>query len=303
MIKPTTIMKYLFSCFCLLFLCVSISHAQKPITLTDDSVKFTTQYFPGIWVSIPEVKPETLETSWIKAIQKSTKSKVSKHKNELTLFGSILTDITAGNINIMSQIDNRDTVTHLFMCIETTRNTFITKTSEEYDNMRNYLTKFAKAQYIIAAKEQLSAEMDKLKKLENDLKSARKKNNRYHKNIQTSELTISKENDKISAIEKELAIMDIRIENSSTALSVMDEGEEKKVKQSELKDLQKKKSNLLKDIHSAENRISKANTTIKDKNNDIGHNDALQREMGELINQQKLVVAKFQKKLSTIEAY
>jgi peptidoglycan hydrolase CwlO-like protein len=296
-------MKRLYYFSFMLLISLSAVKAQKPITLADDSVKFGNRYFPGFWLSIPETKPSAVKTSWIKAIEKGTKTKVKVDKNEMTLFGAIITDIYDGSMNIISKTVDYDSLTKLFVSAETTRDNFIGRSSSEFDKLSKYLKKFGKEQYVKVAKDQLSAEEGKLRDLEKDLKSARKSNERFEKGIQSSKVRISEQNDKIKNINKELEILEIRIGNSSTILSTLEEGNDKKAKQSELKDLQKKKKSLLKDINSAENSISKANTSIHDNKKDIELNDDKQKELGEKIIQQKHIIDKFEKKLKTIESY
>jgi peptidoglycan hydrolase CwlO-like protein len=296
-------MKRLYYFSLMLLISLSAVKAQKPITLADDSVKFGNRYFPGFWLSIPETKPSAVKTSWIKAIEKGTKTKVKVDKNEMTLFGAIITDIYDGSMNIISKTVDYDSLTKLFVSAETTRDNFIGRSSSEFDKLSKYLKKFGKEQYVKVAKDQLSAEEGKLRDLEKDLKSARKSNERFEKGIQSAKVRISEQNDKIKNINKELEILEIRIGNSSTILSTLEEGDDKKAKQSELKDLQKKKKSLLKDINSAENSISKANTSIHDNKKDIELNDDKQKELGEKIIQQKHIIDKFEKKLKTIESY
>lgn len=289
--------------FIVFLFCIPVTKAQKPITLTEDSVKFGSRYFPGFWLTIPEAKPEVVRTNWIKAIQKGTKSKVSIDRNELTLFGAIIKDFTERSVNIMSKIEDADSSIQLFVSVESARDIYIGRTSEEFDKLSAYLNKFGKDQYIIVAKEQLSTEESALKTLEKQLKSDRKSKVKSEKSIQSAKVNITQQNDKISSINKELEMLDIRISNSSTLLSTMVDGDAKKAKKSELKDLQKKKKTLLKNINSAENSISKSNTSISDNTKNIELNDASQNELADKINKQKLSIARFQQKLKTIEAY
>lgn len=296
-------MKIYLYLFAVLLLSFSVSKAQKPITLTNDSVKFGNRYSPGFWLTIPEAKPDVVKTNWIKAIEKGTKSKVSVKNNELTLFGAILPNFTEGSVNIMSKVDTGDSLTQLFVSVETARDVFVKETSEEYDKLSSYLKKFGKDQYIIVAKDQLSAEESNLRELGKELKSARKNKDKFEKSIQSSKLNIAQQNDNITASNKELEMIDIKIDNCSTLISTMDDGDAKKTKKSELKALQKKKKSLLKSVSSSETSISKANNTIQDNTTNIELNGTTQKELTDKIIQQKLTITKFQKKLKTIEAY
>ncbi len=296
-------MKYFLYSNLFFFISISAVKAQQPITITGDSVKFGNRYFPGFWLTVPEVKQETVKASWVKAIEKGTKSKVTTDKNEMSLFGAILPDFTKGSVNIMSKIVDQDSLTMLFVSIETTRDNYIGSTSDEYAKLNKYLKKFAKDQYVISAKNQLSAEEDKLKDMEKELKTSRKSKEKFEKGIQSSEVRITEQKDNITSINKELEILEIRIGNSSATLSTMEDGDAKKAKKSELKDLQKKKKNLLKDINSTNNTIAKSKISIEDNRTDIETGMVKQKELSDNISEQKLVVAKYQRKLKNIEAY
>jgi len=296
-------MKRLIYLSLIVFISLSSAKAQKPITLNEDSVKFGNRFFPGFWLSIPEVKSADVKAAWIKTIEKGTKSKVTTERDEMTLFGAIIPDFTKGSVNIMSKIADKDTLTRLFVSVETTRDNFVGNTSEEYDKMSAFLKKFGKGQYVELAKDQLSAEELKLKDLEKELKTARKDKEKFDKGIQSSEVEIAEQNDNIKRMNMELETTDGKIDNASSALSAMDEGEAKKTKNSELKDLQKKKKGLLKDINSAQNRIAKEKTSIEDNKNNIERNAVTQQELSDKITEQKGVIARYQQKLKTIEAY
>jgi len=287
----------------ILLISFTAAKAQKPVTLAEDSVKFGNRYSPGFWLSIPEAKPEVVKTNWIKAIEKGTKSKVSTSKNEMTLFGALLPNFTENSVNILSKVEDGDSLTRLFVSVETARDIFVEKSSEEYDKLSAYLKKFGKDQYIIVAKDQLSAEESKLKELDKELKTTRKNKEKFEKTIQSSKVLITEENDNIASANKELEMVDIKIGNSSTLISTMEDGEAKKAKKSELKSLQKKKKSLLKSINSSESSISKANTSIQDNTTNIELNDETQKDLANRISDQKLTIARYQKKLKTIEAY
>lgn len=277
--------------------------AQKPVTLTPDSVKIGNTGFPGFWLGIPEVKSAAVKASWIKSIEKGTKSKVKKENNDLTIFGAIIRDVYEGSVNIMSKVVDQDSLCRLFVCVETTRNKFIGKSSPEYEKLSKYLKNFGKDQYIALAKDELSVENDKLREMEKDLKTARKSKEKYEKNIQSSKTLISESKDKINNLNKEITEVTAAIDNTATLSVSAPDPDAKKAKQSELKTLEKKKKGLLKDVHTAENNISKANTAIDDHTRDIALNDETQKAINEKIKKQTLVVNRYENKLKTIKEF
>jgi len=286
-----------------IFISLSVAKAQQPITLVADNVKLGTRYYPGFSLGIPETKAGVIKAEWIKAIEKGTKSKVYVEDDDVTLFGAILPDFYKGSINIMSKIFDQDTLTSLFVSVQTTRDNFVGVTSVEYDKLSKYLINFAKEQYIEIAKEQVSVESKKLKALEKEMKSSRKNTEKSEKGIPSYNNEILTQNDNIKNINKELEILDIKIDNAATLLSTMSDVEAKKNKSSELKDLQKNKKSLLKKVNSAQSSISKANIAIQDYSKDIELHDESQKELSDKINQQKIVLSSYQNKLKTIEAY
>jgi cytochrome oxidase Cu insertion factor (SCO1/SenC/PrrC family) len=297
------IMKHSFYFLFVFILIFTSAKAQKPITLTPDSAKIGNSRVPGFSVTIPEIKPEALKASWIKTIEKGTKSKAVVENNDITVFGAVIPNYDGGAVNIMSKATDRDSLCSLFVSFETKPDVYISKDSPEYDRLSKFLKKFAKDQYIVVAKNQLTAENDKLSELEKQLKSERKSTDKFRKNIQSAEVSIEAERDKISSYEKEIEVTNSSIESSSSVISSMDEGDGKKAKKSELKKLENKKKGLLKSINSSENKISKANTAIEDNNSNIVLKEATLKDLNERIVQQKLVVTRFETKLNTIENY
>jgi hypothetical protein len=77
----------------LLVSCFSIK-AQKPIICSEDSLKISNGLLPGISVLIPEVNYENTLASWIKVLQSGTKSNVVTDNGEMTIFGTIIKEIT-----------------------------------------------------------------------------------------------------------------------------------------------------------------------------------------------------------------
>lgn len=279
------------------------SFGQKPIKITDDSLKFGNTSCPGIWVEIPEVNIEVIRNSWVKTIEKGTKSKSIVAGNEITLFGALIKDITETPVNVFSSVNGQDSLVRLFVALELSRDVFTGINSREHEQLKSFVKQFAKDQYIKVAEDQLSVQESKLKELEKELSSARKAKEKLEKEIQSANTSISEENYKISSIKKELSVTESSLDLKSTELSTMPEGEARKAVQGEVKELQKQKKNQLKAISVAENKISRAKTVISDNNNEITKNLKVQEDLVEKIGGQEAVVSKYSDKLKTIESY
>ncbi|NTW25765.1 MAG: hypothetical protein HGA37_13800 [Lentimicrobium sp.] len=287
----------------LLLFTITAAKAQKPLTMTDDSVKFGNTMCPGVWVDIPEVSLETVRSEWKKVVEKGTKSNALVTGNEITIFGAVLKDISDVPVNIFSAVETHDSLVRLFSAVELSRDVFTKVNSKEHEQLKKALKQFAKDQYEKVAEDQLSTEETKLKDLEKELSSVKKEKEKLEKEIQSANTTISEENYKLASVKKAMEVTDADLDRKSTELSTMGDGDAKKALQSEVKDLQKAKKTQLKDIESSESKISKSNTLIEDNNKSIAENLKKQEASVEKINNQKLVVDKFTQKLKTIESY
>lgn len=284
-------------------LMMPIAGAQQPITFEDDSQTFGNVDFPGIWVAIPETNAETVMKNWEKAIQKGTKSKVSVNGMDASLFGALIKNIYDGPVNIESRIRNQDSLVLLFAGVELRRGEFAEKGTHEYDRLKTYLKDFARSEYLKVAEGQLAAEEKKLKEMEKELSKARKGKTKMEKTVQSSNNTIAAENDKISSLRKQLSVSDEQIDHISSRLSETQDAEAKKTWQSEMKAAQKKKKSQLKAINTSENRIAKAKDKIRDTKNNIDLNLGTQDQISVSVNEQKMVVLKYQNKVKTIKSY
>lgn len=287
----------------LLLICLSSANAQKPLTISDDAVKFGDTDCLGIWIDIPEVQLEKVISDWKKAIEKGTKSKALTTGNEITIFGAIITEVYEGPVNLFSLLKGQDTLVKLFVSVELKRDEFTGVDSKEHEQLKAFVKQFAKDQYVKVAKDQLSDQESKLKDLEKELSSLRKGKEKSEKDIQSANSSISQEEYKIAMVKKEMAVTEGTLDAASTELSTMADGDAKKAKQSEIKDLQKKKKDQMKDVSTSENKISKSNQEITDSNNSIKLNLEKQEVLATQINARKMEVSRFAGKLKTIESY
>lgn len=292
-----------------LLLCFSLSSAvtfsQKPITINEDSIVFTSKKFPGFLVTIPEVYFQTVQKNWIKTLQKSTKSEVTTEKDEMTIFGANIKDISETPINLYSKLTNKGSEVQLAVIIELKKDQYLEKETGEaiFLKGKNYLKTFAKEQYIDFAKDELQAEQKKLNTLKNELESLQKDKSDMQKNIQSGKTTISEESENINLKNTELNTVTAEIYTQTGQLDAMDEGETKMKKKEYIADLEKRKKKLFNAIESSKNKISKANNEIDKCNSDIPRNESKQEDIRPKIFQQESVVQKYSDKLNSIKAY
>lgn len=298
-------MKTIFSLIVWLCLTTGAAFSQKPITVTEDSIVFGTGKFPGFLVNIPEVQFQNVQKQWIKALQKSTKSTVTIDKDELTIFGTNIKEISEMPINVYSKLISKDSVIQLATIIELKKDQYLEKKTGEVELLKgkNYLSAFAKDLYIDLAKDQLAEEEKKLKELENQLESLKNDKSGLQKDIQSCKTDIITEKDNIALKNNELTSLSAEILTQNEQLNSMQEGETKTNKKEYISDLEKQKKKLLNAIESSENNINKANNKIDQCNQDIPRNETQQTELAPKIAQQEAVVRKYTDKLTAIKSY
>ena len=83
----------------------------------------------------------------------------------------------------------------------------------------------------------------------------------------------------------------------------MEAGPGREAKAAQIKELDKRKNKLQKEIQSAENKISKSKSKIDQADRALPRNEDDQQKMNEKIAAQEAVVKKFTDKLNTVKNY
>ena len=279
--------------------------AQKPILVAEDSVTYGAAKYPGIVVSIPEIKYDRAEKNWIKELQSGTKSKVVSENGEMSIFGAYMKDISPNPLNVYSKLIYQDSLVRLLVSFELKKDQYIEKSTGDTELLaaKEYLKQFAKNQYVDFVKDEVQAEDRKLKDLNNDLTSLQNEKSKMQKSIQSNRTAITTEKDNILLQNNELSKLGAEIIAQDNQLNAMEEGAAKEEKAAYLKELEKRKKKLLNDIESSENKITRANNEINDADRNIPKNDSDQEVLRGKIAQQELVLQRFTDKLNTVKAY
>jgi hypothetical protein len=296
--------------FCVL-LSVSITalKAQKPIVVSDDSLRFGKSTMPAITVTIPEVKYETALKSWTRELQSGTKSKIVTENNNMSIFGAKIKDISATPLNVYSRLSNLDTVMRLTVAFELKKDEYVSKSNseEELNKAKKYLKEFAKGEYLDVAKDQEDAEDKKLRDLQKDLSSLEREKTRLQKDIESANSTIFDENQNITVQKNELDAVSAEIVEQNKQLSAPEAADAtdavKKEKAAALKDLEKRKKKALNSIESSQAKISKANNEIDKANAEIPKNERQQYQINDKIDAQQAVYQRYADKTKRIKSY
>lgn len=83
----------------------------------------------------------------------------------------------------------------------------------------------------------------------------------------------------------------------------MDAGPGREAKAAQIKELDKRKSKLQREIQSADNKISKSKSKIDQADRALPRNDVDQQRMNERIGEQEAVVRRYMDKLNTVRNY
>ena len=279
--------------------------AQKPVLVSEDSLKIGKGRLPGLSVIIPEVNYEKTLKIWIRELESGTKSKIVTENNEMSIFGAKIKEVSPNPVNVYSKMTNLDSALKLNVSFEVKKDQYIESASGETDliKAKNYLKEFAKNQYINLAKDQADAEDKKLRDLQRELSSLEKEKSRFQKSIQSENTSIVTEKDNIAIQNNELASVSAEIIEQNKQLGSMEEGTTKKEKTDYINGLEKRRKKVQSSIESSENRINKANNEIDKANAEIPRNDKMQEQVNEKIEKQQTVYQIFENKIKNIKTY
>lgn len=286
------------------FSCLWIK-AQKPISVTEDSLSFGKGTLPCLTLSIPEVNYENTMKSWKNELQSGTKSKIVKEGNEMTIFGAKIKDISPNPINVYSKMSGLESMVKLSVAFEVKKDQYIERNTNEtdVDKAKTYLKSFAKEQYLELAKDQSDAEDKKLHDLQKELSSLEREKSRLQKYIEASNTIVFNEKQNLTIQQNELSSVSGEMVAQNKQLSSPEDDEVKKEKTDYINSLEKRKNKAESGIESSQEKINKANNEIDKANNEIAENDKKQQELNEKIQTQQAVVQKFEDKVKTIKSY
>jgi hypothetical protein len=280
-------------------------NAQKPITISEDTISFKNSRYPGLVVGIPQFNYETAQKNWIKELQSGTKSKVVTENKEMTIFGAINKDISPNPFNIYSKFENRDTVLLLMATFEMSKDKYIEKASGENEltQAKLFLKEFARDQYVDRVEDELSSENKVHKGLKDQLESLQKDKLKFQKSIQSNITDSLQAVDNIKVQNSEIAGLTKEIMDQNNQMISMQPGKVKDEKTDYIKGLEKRKKKAFNEIESLQNKIVKLNSENQQYKDDIIKNESDQEVIKGKISQQEIVVKKCEEKLATVKGY
>ena len=208
-------------------------------------------------------------------------------------------------MNLYSKLVNQDTLNKLMVCIEIKKDEYLEPALGDAQMMvaKDYLKAFAKDQYIEFIKDEVAAEEKKLKDLTSQLSSLENDYSKTQKKAESSRTTISKEQETLATMNGQMSQLSTDINRENSVMIGMDTGPEKEAQAARIKEMNKTKKKLQKDISKAESNIKKAESSIAEADDAIPLNKNEQAVMQQKIDEQTIVVQKFNDKLNTVKLY
>lgn len=259
--------------------------AQKPIKITDDSLKFGSSKMPAFSIVIPEADYDKTVKNWVKELQSGTKSKVVEKGDELSIFGAKLKKVSENPINVYSQIKPEAEGVNLKVAYELEKDKF--QGASDRGNVREYLFDFARDQYLSVANDQLQEEKKKLNELERELNSLQRDQERMEKSIKSNTISLAEEKARLNLLNNDL---------SDTSTNVGMAGREP-----DNKDLAKEQKKAEREMKATEKKISKAEEEVRDNERALPENRKQQELARQRVAEQDAVVKKFEDKMDAIK--
>ncbi|NOX47205.1 MAG: hypothetical protein GXO89_09540 [Chlorobi bacterium] len=304
-------MKTLRNLFVLTFvLFVSIiSHAQINIEVDELEANMSKGLQPAFVVEIPQAEDDVVIKTWSKYIRVDTKSKVRNEGEEIFILGTNIEKIHKGPINIYSYVFKKDSTEKLVAFFEID-SVFFSKdeasnsieNEKTYHGIKNFVRDFALGKYREAVALELKAEQKKLKDLTHDLEKLEKDNVSYQKEIKGKEQDILNAESEIGSMETAKTRMSEEIENQKLKVSSLSEDVVlQDMAKKKLKEQEKGKKGISKDIGKKQKNIVSYQSNIKEFNRLIEDNQEKQEAKLKEIEGQEDVIEKVTSKLQGIK--
>ena len=290
-------MKHIYTLIVLALFTFSGLRAQNPIVVSEDKIDFGNGTVPGYSVVIPEVDLEKTVRDWIKYLESGTRSKVVEKGSNLTIFGAKVKPVSENPVNVYSTVKEENEGIKIQTAFELEKDKYAG--SDEYANGRKYLFDFAKDEYLSVVNDQLNTEEKKLRSLKNDLTGLENDHTRMEKSTKNSQETIEEENQHLADYKRQLASLSPEeYHGDSAAVTGMGSKSADAVK-----DLEKERKKLNREIKSSQDRIDRAEKQIAENERAMPKNLSDQEAAREKVNEQEKVVKLHQKKVDTIKEY
>jgi hypothetical protein len=286
-----------------------ISHAQINIIVEEQEVTMSKGQQPAFVVEIPRAENDVVVKSWSKYIREDTKSNVQKEGEEIFILGTQIDQIHIGPINIYSVVFKKDSTEKLVAFFEID-SVFFSKNDasnsieneKTYHGIKNFVRDFALERYREVVAEELKDEQKKLKDFTHDLEKFEKDNVSYQKKIKENEQNILNAESEISSLEVVKTRKAEEIENQKLKVaSLSEDAVLQDMAKKKLKEQEKDKKGINKDIEKKQKNIVSYQSNIKEFNRLIEDNQEKQEAKLNEIEEQEDIIENVTSKLQGIK--
>lgn len=274
--------------------------SQNPIVVNVSPAPISMDTLSSFAVIIPQTDLKEVKSAWLKYLSYGSKGKATELNGELLKTGAVNKNISDVPFNVYSKLMETSGGVRLLVWLDERS---ISKQPEQAQHLavQKYVYDFAVQQYRTAVQKELKTELAKQKKLENELETLIKGEEKSVKTVSKNDRATERANDAISTNNADIQNSTSKISDQkdnverNAADANASKGAKKTLRELEddKKDLQKQneKQGKAMDNSNKENRSEKRNM-VTSKENQVAKTEALEK--------QKLVVHAVQIKLDNI---
>ena len=288
----------------LMALLPAVVFAQLDIKISESTQTFSKGAKPAYQFEIPQAHLKQTKSDWMDYLKKSAKGKPAIVNGEVWMNGAVNDNVTFGPFAVYSTLLETTTGVTLTAWVSFNNDSIYISPSISDRNLavKKYLHDFALLEYKVVVKAQLQAENVKLKKLQNELESLYKQQDKANKKGNEFSRDIERNRDKIRTNENDQQTKQSQI---ATQKQVVDDqrnnpGPELDAARKSLKEYQSALNKLINQKEKLHRQIDKweANIRAQDRNTTAALNN--QKTKSAEIDQQKAAVKVVSDRLDNI---
>ncbi len=278
--------------FCSILL--NSASAQDSLFVTESVMMMSQGKQNGFSILIPIIRAKDGEKIWKKFISTETKSSLRKEDNELVLQHAVIKTMGSDTFNVYVFFAAKEEGTFLYSFFSGTDSVFISSNKHEAlsNSSKILLHNFAVIAYKEGVSEQLKDENDKLEKLEGELKEIDKNNSNLENQIKKNNREIDRTKKEIETLEKqeEFATSEV-LKQKQLLTTFVGSKESRDIESKKLKDMEKEKKKIIKDIENSNRKIDHIEDEIKsaEKSIDKNNNTLIPDKQQEISNQKQVI--------------
>ncbi|HNQ61697.1 MAG TPA: hypothetical protein PKJ62_04840 [Bacteroidia bacterium] len=280
------------------------ANAQDSLLVTESVETMSQGRQNGFQVIIPRNTAKDAESLWKKFLKDETKSSVKKEYNEMTVHNAILNSFGSEPVSIYAAFKEADGRAMLSAFFCGADSVFFTSAKHESQSVSAKLLvrNFAVYAYKDGVSNFLKTETKKLNDLEDGLKELEKSISNSENAIKKNDREIERQKDDIKTLQTQEEFLTAEVIKQKQLLTTFSGSPEaRKIDEEKLKDLEKDKKKVTKEIEKANRKIDNLedDTRSHEKSIDNNKTKSIPEKTAE-INSQKEVVKKIEDLLESI---